>query len=42
MMWHASLLLQRDFIRDDWETIIHLHRIGIDDLAVELQREFHG
>jgi hypothetical protein len=37
-MWYIIHFIFRDLIRDDWKTLIELHGISVDDLAVVFAR----
>lgn len=42
MMWNSLLLLYRDLVRDDRQTVVHLHRVAIDNLAIESFGQVNG
>ena len=42
MVRNAPLLLGGQLVRDDGQALVHLHRIGIYDLAVESGRQLDG
>ena len=41
-MWHILHLFSGDLVGDDWQTFIQLHRVSIDNLAVEFARYLNG
>jgi hypothetical protein len=37
-MWYSFRLFRGDLIRDDWQAMIKLHRISIDNFSIKLAR----
>lgn len=41
VVWYTFSFTVRDFVRDNWQAFVKLHRVGVDHFSIKFEGELH-